>query len=187
MKSLSPTALAFCVMSSFLAMACGNSDDVASASDAGSSDAPATSTGSIGSQTIDVVDSLFYSTPQDSGAKLKIKVTSYAGACSVETSGNDKENSARLNIQLETDTGAITPGTYTVASDVVEVKYDAEDATCSSDSATGKATDGTVTITAISATEVSGSFALSFGADSVSGTFAALQCDEGTAVGACVP
>lgn len=157
-----------CGMVGCVAVACGGS--------------PASASGSVGGVSVQAADALF-GVPGGSTNGTVLAITSFGGACSkVTTSTNFKGPATALAIELIQNGGPVTsPGTFPELSSapqgstsVFAGSFDSWDATCMNTNT--QITGGTVTISAVSASSLAGSFDLTFGNDHVTGSFSAPNC-----------
>jgi hypothetical protein len=129
--------------------------------------------GTLLGKTFAATDAASYS----SGGSVTVVLSDAAGVCSeVETSGV-KPGSSALAITLPVATASVT--TYTA----VEVQFAEFDATCNSPA--GESGSGSVTITAATASSLSGTFSFYLNADTITGSFVAPTCTPGTGAPVC--
>jgi hypothetical protein len=136
-------------------------------SPSGGSAAGSHGSGSVGGtllgKTFTPVDAASYA----AGGMVTVVLTDAAGACSDLVQNAVTRSSSALVITLP---AAASGATYASA----EVQFAVFDASCNSPA--GESGTGSVTITAASATSVSGTFSLTLNADSVTGSFVAPTC-----------
>lgn len=115
----------------------------------------------------------------------EIRLASFGGLCALEQAGQAKANGHTLVLQLKRS--SLAPGTYPVDGKAIQMEYKVRDAACK-DTKTD-ADSGSITLTAVSATEIAGTLDGKFGSDHVSGSFSAPMCDNVPAngSGACQP
>jgi hypothetical protein len=118
-----------------------------------------------------------------------IVITDYPNACSLALASASKANSTAITFDFYMQHFAA--GTYNTVffrntdPNIADAQVEHSDATCSTNGAS--ATSGTVIITQVDATAVTGTFDVSFGADHTSGSFTAgliaqpAPSDDGTA------
>jgi hypothetical protein len=152
------------------AMACTS---CSSASTTGS--AAGSLTGSVGGVSLDVQDAFFVNNnPGTTGTVVNL--TSYPGACrETYIGGHFPSKSVAMGFQLAAPgDGGLGPVAAPGKPVLAGAYWDSVDASCQI--ATTNATGGTVTITAVSASQLTGSFDLMFGNDHVTGSFVASNC-----------
>jgi hypothetical protein len=159
-------------LSLFALIACSSSNSTgpSATGDAGGTSGAIHVNGTLGGQTLTLVDSIAIQT----STQTEFLITSYSGACGYAQAGNEKETSGFLKIKLDTNS-PLAPGMYPLTDASSDAEYKTLDATCSSD-IKNEATAGTITITASTDAQISGTFDLTFGADHLTGSFAAAVC-----------
>jgi hypothetical protein len=158
-------------------MACGAVVVIAAACGGG----PASVSGTVGGVTVQSSDALF-GVPGGSTSGTVLAITSIGAACSKVTTGTSfKGPATALSIELVQNGGAVTsPGTFPELSSAqgstsaFAGSFDSWDASCSD--TTTPISGGTVTITAVSASSLTGSFDLTLGNDHITGSFNAPNC-----------
>jgi hypothetical protein len=155
-----------------------------SGTDARSSAAPATISGTLGGQPLLAKDAIAF----NKNSRLTLKITDYEGACALEENGNaHKQNSHYLELYLDAYPGTATA--HTIGSPTqIGAQIFTRDGTCSGPVAI--ASGGTVTVTSVTTSDVVGTFNLAFPEGPVTGTFKAPICNAGALVGSggpCVP
>lgn len=159
----------------------------------------ATVSGPFGGKTLAVKDVFAFQDPTtvDAGTRqdLTVKITDYLGACGLAMANDShKANASYLKLEVkQLSASPIGPGTYPIESSTdagtngyAEASFKIYDAACAVTST--KASAGSITIGAASASEVTGTFQLTIGADVVSGSFTAPVCAGASGSGtACVP
>jgi hypothetical protein len=142
----------------------------------------ATLTGSIGGHTLVVED--VFTFIESSPFNMKTEIADYRGACAVWQRPADRANSTRLVLQtfgtMGDGTGAYAVTASKSGSGVTgsHITFKKLDPTCNS-SLSIDADSGYVKITQITATKVAGTYAATFGSDSISGAFSSAICDDG--------
>jgi hypothetical protein len=143
----------------------------------------APATGTVAGIALEAHDAFFVNSSVTTGTVVGI--TSFSGACeTLYTNDRLPGSSAVLSLQLVsyTDGGAAgpvtAPGTFSLLPSLGTNEFGAEwtsvDASCVD--TTISATGGSVTVTDVSASELTGSFDLTFGADHITGSFSASEC-----------
>ena len=131
--------------------------------------------GMVNGASLVVRDCVAYST----GSATAIALIDVGGICGYFGSNSTPKNSTALVIYFQ---NSMTTGSFSVGgASNVSADWSVSDATCTR--SLTLASSGTVTITATSATNVTGEFDLSFGADHVSGRFNAATCSVSTDAG----
>lgn len=141
--------------------------------------------GTIGGRSLDVADSLFFVPTASNGDQgVLIMLGSAPGLCSATQDNRIAPDSTGLLLQLYAlegdDLVEPTPGTYTIGLSVATGKsamatFHEADFACTPSNTPIES--GTVTLTRISATRAVGTFTLSAGGSSASGSFDAVYCD----------
>jgi len=145
------------------------------------SSAPSTSVnGTVAGSTLAAQDAIFADMTGASTTGTVLGITSARAFCDDVTKNQLPKNAVGLSIQLVSNGGVVTaPGTFNLlgtssGTAFFGAAWDALDATCNS--TTTHATAGTVTVTSISASQLTGTFDITFGSDHVSGSFDASSC-----------
>ncbi len=156
------------------------------------SSASTSATGTVGGASLNAQDAVFANlqTPSTSGTVLA--VTSFTGACDDVTNSRLPKSSAVLSIQMVSNGGTVTaPGTFSfpnaTGANFLGASFAAYDATCTATRT--DATSGSVSVTAVSASQMTGTFELTFGNDHLSGSFNASYCatlGQGNGSPACI-
>jgi hypothetical protein len=144
--------------------------------------AAGSATGTVGGASLDVQDA-FLANGVTTGTV--VGVVSFADACAtLYTSKRVPKGSSALSFQLVSyasgSAGPVTaPGTFTLigghpGADAFGAEWSFVDASCAD--TTVSATGGTVTVTAASGSQLTGTFDLTFGSDHLTGKFRALDC-----------
>jgi len=132
------------------------------------------------------VQDAFFSNDNPGTSGTVMGLTSFSDACAtLYTSKRVPRSSVAMSFQLITLadgslSGPVTaPGTFSLLTAGVStgefgVNWDTIDASCNDTSTS--ATGGSVTVTAVSASRLEGTFDLTFGADHVTGSFSASNC-----------
>jgi hypothetical protein len=136
------------------------------------------------------------STVSDGGkseSAVGVIVTNIAGACSALQTHDNPANAITLTIEVTAAGTRVAPGAYSVVPSGfgASAGYAADDSNCN-ETASARASSGTVTLTTVTASQVTGSFSLTFdGTDMVTGTFSAPICtysnEADAAASACKP
>jgi hypothetical protein len=137
--------------------------------------------GTVGGESVSVVDQVAFATGSPIGSETQINLTNYAGACAVAQQG-DQEGSSVIKIHM---VGFPPPLGANPISDTVDAEYKTFDATCNT-AAKSEATAGTITVTVASENEVSGTFDLTFADGHLTGSFDAPTCTVANGTLACV-
>ena len=147
------------------------------------SSAAGSATGTVGGVSLGVQDA-FFANGVTTGTV--VGVTSFSGACeTLYSSKRYPRSSVGLSLQLIAyegggPAGPVTaPGTFallgtSVGGDTFGASWDSVDGSCGD--TTTQATGGTVTVTAVTASQLTGTFDLTFGGDHVTGSFSATDC-----------
>jgi hypothetical protein len=166
----------------------------------GKSDAAtAMTTGSVGGHTLSVAATQGYTVPYEpalddggiaNGATLEVFLASRSETtCAASAQGQRFANDTSLLLEIRSS-DAIVPGMYPLTESASQAFFEALGPSCGMiESAT--ATSGTITLTEVTSTVSSGSFALTFGdAGTLTGSFSNVaQCaaTQGAATESCVP
>jgi hypothetical protein len=124
--------------------------------------------GTIMGQPVMVVDQSAVESP----AQTQIRLANFAGVCAVQVAGNEKANGGYVKIKLSVNPPVL--GTFPIDNST-SAEFKSFDAMCNS-MGKDEAVSGTVTVTAVSASEVDGAFDLVLGSDHIAGNFAAPFC-----------
>ena len=152
----------------------------------GGGDASASLTGTIGGKSVPSSDGVgirsVVSHGSTSEAAAGVILTNVANACGVLQAHGNPPGATTLTIVVTASGNAVPAGTYAVSGSGgfgASASFTAEDANCNIDSI-AQAYTGSVTLTTSTASEVAGSFDLTFeGQDHVTGVFSAPVCAYG--------
>ncbi len=131
--------------------------------------------GTVAGQSLSAADSVFYTlTPQTT----VVGIDSVPNLCSYALKNELPKNLVSLGFFVSPPITA--PGTFTIdQTKAVTAIWITRDATCAGTSV--DATAGSITITSLSTTNMSGTFDVMFGQDHVTGSFNASSCEHGQA------
>jgi hypothetical protein len=142
--------------------------------------------GTIGGDSVVATDAIALQGPS-SGLipnSAEIILTNLSSFCAVEQGHHNPPNAQELTLSVFEYVGSLGPGTYGIgssSSELGEATFSATDTNCNPTAASagvGLATSGTITLSSVSATEIAGSFDLTFsGGDHLTGTFSAPVCN----------
>ncbi len=143
------------------------------------SSASTSATGTVGGASLNAQDAVFANLQSGSTSGTVLAVTSFTGTCNDVTNSRLPKSSAVLSIQMVSNGGVVTaPGTFSFpnasGANFLGASFSAYDATCVPTPT--DATAGTVSVTAVSASQMTGTFDLTFGNDHLSGSFNAAYC-----------
>jgi hypothetical protein len=153
-----------------LMVACGSSDSVS---------------GTVQGNSMTAQDAVYISQTQSAGGNsffvTDVVIFNFGGACSRAMAdipaNKDPPNAAGLSLFVA-GTGTIAPGSFSVGSSgtqTVGASFSKTDANCQS-LVNATATAGSITFSTINANQAVGTFNLSFGTDSLTGSFNASNC-----------
>jgi hypothetical protein len=156
----------------------------------GSSSNPAAAavSGTLGGEPVAATDAIALQGPSSGLAPYSawIILTNLPGFCAVEQGHHNPPNAQELTLEVFEYVGALGPGTYGIgssSSQLGEAAFSATDASCNPTAASaslgvGLAASGTITLSSVSATEITGSFDLTFSpSNHITGTFSAPVCN----------
>lgn len=136
--------------------------------------------GHVADKTFSPADAIFQqqSIPNTADFVTTIVITSTRGAC--EDAANEvlRKGASALIFTLTSTRSETVAADYTVASNAAKAVLVPIDDTCQTvlDPNASRATSGKITLTEITPSTAKGTFDLSFGAEALSGTFAAVAC-----------
>lgn len=149
----------------------------------------ATAVGAIAGKTLTPKSAASATLSQD-GNLVVVVLSNQADYCAATTAGLTRPNHRSLvaivtTVDAAGDNPKVAPGTFTVHSEAPDgpgsfanAAFNASDAGCSDTlgSDVGNATAGTVVLTQVTSSQIVGSYDLSFGSDTLKGTFTAPAC-----------
>lgn len=153
----------------------------ACSSSSGGGSGSASVTGTIQGAAVPASDSVGLSSVSTangtSEAAVGAIITNVANACGVLQSHANPANATALVLAVSASGSSVGTGTYDIVSQGfgATASYAKQDSTCNT-SFSENASGGSVTLTAVSGSSVSGTFDLTFGSDHVTGSFSAPIC-----------
>lgn len=151
----------------------------------------ATVSGSVGGQSVPVVDSIGVSGTETvmgvSVSTAAVFITNVANTCSVLQNHHDPGSTTSLSLEVIQLGTSVAPGTYTITNGATptgetEATYFATNASCETVTNTNALT-GSITLTAVSSTSVQGTFDVTLASgDHLTGSFDAPVCESAAAL-----
>lgn len=140
--------------------------------------------GKAGSSSVATTDTIsLVGTQTNNGVQVAFAgafITNVSGSCAVIQRNGNPRNTTALSLVVATQGASVPAGSYTVGaqgqSSAAEASYEATDSNCNK-TTNEKATGGTITLTTVSSTTVTGTFDVTFASgDHLTGNFTAPVC-----------